>query len=76
MRGFTNGMPMIGQPVSGPAPVSVAAPMNDVQLLAMLAGLFSAQLPVKEAVERSGAIVAEVIRQMPNFQVKVREATM
>jgi hypothetical protein len=49
-------------------------PMNDVQLIASLAVHMHTSLPVKEAVERAIAVVAESMRQLPTLHAKCREA--
>lgn len=72
--GFGNGfggVPMIG-PAQQPQAIQVATPMNDVQLLATLAVQMQTSLPVKEAVERAGAIVAEAMRYLPTFNAQLR----
>ncbi len=44
--------------------VTVAAPMNDVQLVALLAAQFN--LPAKDAVERARKLIVETVVQLQN----------
>lgn len=61
-------------PRGGPPPVQVAAPLNDVQLICLMAAQMSESWRVEDAVDKAMRMFVEAVRRSPELGRMIREA--
>lgn len=73
MSNSLKGLLRPGMPIPSQSPsISVASPLNDVQLVALMASNMSPALPEEKAVERALEIVAQTMARIDGGSLKAR----